>query len=112
MGGDLQTTLNVLLGIAAGIVAFGGALGVIEKLKEKATTRSNEVAATVAKHATMLEKHAQYLDNDDKRLESMEETNRLIMRGVMQLMSHEIDGNHSAQLRETRDDMESYLINR
>ena len=34
------------------------------------------------------------------------------MRGVMQLMSHEIDGNHTAQLRETRDDMEKYLINK
>ena len=43
-----------------------------------------------------VDRHAECLDRDDKRIGDLEESNRLIMRGVMQLMSHEIDGNHVA----------------
>ena len=111
MGGDeLRTFMDVLMAMAGGVIAIGGAVAVFEHIAEKGSIRRNKVAEQVAKHSDTLEKHAQYLDNDDKRLESMEQSNKLIMRGVMQLMSHEIDGNHTAQLKKTRDDMENYLI--
>lgn len=112
MGDEFKTFLEVLLAIAGGIVVIGGAMGIIEHLAEKVSIRQNRVAQQVAEHEDVLEKHTLYLDNDNKRLKSVEDTNRLIMRGVMQLMSHEIDGNHTSQLQETRDDMQKYLINR
>ena len=105
MGGDFGTFLQVLLAIAAGIVTIGGAATVFEHYSEKATSKRDQIAEQV-------EKHEQRLDRDHKRLSELETSDRLIMRGVMQLMSHEIDGNHTAQLKETRDDMEQYLINK
>ena len=102
---DFGTFLQVFLAIAAGIVTIGGAATVFEHFGEKAAARRNRMADQV-------EKHEQRLDRDHKRLSELETSDRLIMRGVMQLMSHEIDGNHTAQLRETRDDMEKYLINK
>ena len=105
MMGDLGTFLQVLLAIAAGVVTIGGAAAVFEHYGEKATAKRDQITEQV-------EKHEQRLDRDHKRLSELETSDRLIMRGVMQLMSHEIDGNHTAQLRETRDDMEKYLINK
>lgn len=98
---DLQTFANVLLGIAAGIVVLGNAYAALKHLAE----RPHGIAEKVRKHEERLAR-------DHKRLSELETSDRLIMRGVMQLMSHEIDGNHSQQLRETRDEMEQYLINR
>lgn len=103
--GDFETFLRVLVAIAAGIVTLGGAASVFERIGEKAAVRRNEIAQQV-------EKHEQRLANDHKRLNELESSSRLIMRGVMQLTNHEIDGNHTDQLVEVRDDMERYLINK
>ena len=109
---DFDVFIKVLISIAAGIVAIGGAIGFIEHVIERASIKHNKVAEQVEKHDRALEKHAEFLDNDNKRLQEMEITNKLIMRGVMNIMSHEIDGNHTAQLKQTRDEMRDYLINR
>lgn len=105
MTGDADVLVRALLAIAAAIVTLGGALSVIEHISEKATSKHNQMAEQV-------EAHEERLANDHRRLNELESSNRLIMRGVMQIMSHEIDGNHTAQLKEVRDDMENYLINR
>lgn len=109
---EFKVFLDVLLAIAAGIVCIGGAVGVIEHVAERVSMKSNRVAKQVDDHERKLEKHAEHLDNDNKRLNDMEQSNKLIMRGVMQLMTHEIDGNHVDQLEKVRDDMNQYLINR
>lgn len=111
-GGDFQGFFNVISMVVAGIIALGGAITVIEHIAERVNIRRNRVAEQVAEHEGTLEKHMQYLANDDKRIKSMEESNKLIMRGVMDLMTHEIDGNHTEQLKQTRHDMNKYLIER
>ena len=102
---ELETFWKVLLALAAAIVSLGGALAVVEHIAEKATTKRDKMAEQV-------EAHEERLANDHRRLTNLESSNRLIMRGVMQIMSHEMDGNHTAQLKEVRDDMERYLINK
>lgn len=112
VGGDIKVFVDVLLGMAAAIVVIGGAVGVIEHVAERIRLKSNRVAEQVEDHERRLEKHDEHLDNDNKRLNDVEQSNKLIMRGVMQLMSHEIDGNHTEQLKRARDDMHEYLIER
>lgn len=112
VGGDLEIFIKVLLAIAVGIGAIGGAISVIEHVVSRATMKSNKIAAQVIEHDHTLEKHSEYLDNDNKRLKDVEDTNRLIMRGIMNLLSHEIDGNHTSQLEEVRNDMNKYLLDR
>ena len=109
---DFELFVRVLIAIAAGIVAIGGAFTFIEHLSNLAATKQNAVAAQVAEHTRLIEKHSEYLDSDNKRLKNMEDSNRLIMRGMMNLMTHEIDGNHVDQLVKTRNDIQKYLINK
>lgn len=101
MSADFQVFLNVLLAIAAGVVTVGGALSVIERFTRKPHGIVEKVRL-----------HEERLDRDHKRLNELESSSRLIMRGIMQLMNHELDGNHIAQLKAVRDEIEKYLINR
>lgn len=103
--GEFEIFLKVLVTIAAGVVTIGGAYAVIDRIMTKARAPHDELERQVSEHEDKL-------DNDHKRIGELEESNRLIMRGVMQLMSHEIDGNHRDQLQATRDEMEQYLINK
>lgn len=109
---EFEVFIKVLVAIAAGIVAIGGAYTFIEHLVDKASIKSHRVIEQVDKHERMLEKHTEYLSNDNQRLKDVEDTNRLIMRGIMNLLSHEIDGNHTTQLQKVRDAMNEYLMDK
>lgn len=52
------------------------------------------------------------LDRDKKRIDSMEESIKLLLRGQMQLITHELDGNHVDKLAEVRDAIHDHLLER
>ena len=66
-----------------------------------------------------LKKHDEILDNDNKRLKELEEwrkesdeAQKVILKSLLAMMSHEIDGNHLDDLKKSRDDLQEYLIRR
>lgn len=91
--------------LCTGIITLGGAgaivIGIIRWWKKPDTTRDEK-----------LKKHDELLDNDNKRLKELEESNKIMMQSMLALMSHELDGNHREELKQARDDLQSYLIRR
>ena len=55
---------------------------------------------------------AEYLDRDNRRLNSLDEGNRVTQQALLALMSHAINGNDIDKLTRAKDDLESYLINK
>lgn len=54
----------------------------------------------------------QKLDMDKKRIDSLEEGQKAICRGVLALLNHEITGNSVDKLKDAQSNMTEYLINR
>lgn len=52
------------------------------------------------------------LRNDNDRLKSMEDGNKVICRGILALLSHEINGNSTEKLKASQTEMTNYLIDR
>lgn len=52
------------------------------------------------------------LSNDNERLKSMEEGNKVVCRGILALLSHEINGNSIDKLKSSQTEMTNYLIDR
>lgn len=52
------------------------------------------------------------LDADNERLKSMEDGNKVICRGILALLSHEINGNSDDKLRASQTEITNYLIDR
>lgn len=52
------------------------------------------------------------LANDNARLKSMEDGNKVVCRGILALLSHEINGNSDEKLRESQQEITNYLIDR
>ena len=48
----------------------------------------------------------------EERQAEMEEAQKMLMKSMLALMSHSIDGNHLEELKLARDDMQDYLIRR
>lgn len=53
-----------------------------------------------------------YFERDQNRLDQTEGDLSLLLMAVMQLITHEIDGNHVDKLRGVRDDIHQHLIDR
>jgi hypothetical protein len=85
-------------------------------LKEPTKAMENRIAVlerTV--NYEMVERFKQYdshFDRDLRRLESIEEGNRVTQKVLLALVSHALDGNDIEGLKDAKKDMEQYLINR
>ena len=98
------------LAFLASIITMGGAGAVMFKVYNYFKKPNTERDSTLKNINGRLEKHDEKLDNDNRRLKELEDSNKVIMRSMLALMSHAIDGNHTDELRKARDDMQEYLL--
>lgn len=57
-----------------------------------------------------VQEHEEKLKKDHTRLSDLEESNRILMRAMMALMSHELNGNSDDKLRASYEEIQQYLI--
>ena len=108
---QLETFWIVLLGLCAAIAGISGACAAIVKFwryAHRETDANTDEIADIKK----------WLASDKRRLEELEdwqreadEKNKLMLKGIMQIMTHELDNNHFDQLEATRDEIQNFLIN-
>lgn len=98
---QLQSFLIVLLALGGLIVLIGN---VVKTIKEWRKPYGD------------LESWRQDVDNklrnDNERLKSMEEGNKVVCRGILALLSHEINGNSIDKLKSSQTELTNYLIDR
>ena len=96
----------------AGVMAIGSAgtifVGLYRWFKKPDVNRDEKI-----------KEHEDKLDNDfrdikelKKRQEETDEAMQILMKSMLALMSHSIDGDHIEELKMARDDMQNYLIRR
>lgn len=66
-----------------------------------------------------VDKHAAYLENDKKLIQQLqndqkelEMTNKMICKCLLAMMDHEIDGNSVEKLKQTRDDLREFIVDK
>ena len=109
---QLQAFVTVLIWLCGTLAAISGACAVVVKFWKYAHRQSDE-------NASALEEIKSYLSSDKERIERLEqkqndadEQNKLMLKALVTLMSHELDGNHTRQIGEVRDEIQTYLIER
>ena len=103
---------NITQLLCTAIITLGGAgaiiIGIIKWAHKPTDTRDET-----------LKRHDELFDNDNKRINELEEwrkesdeSQKIIMKSMLAIMSHSIDGNHMDSLIKARDDLQEYLIRR
>lgn len=59
-----------------------------------------------------VQKHDELLDNDNRRLISIEQSNRMTLQCLLDIINHDITGNGIEKMKKTREELQEYLINR
>lgn len=108
----LEELWNLFQIACAGIITIGGAGAVIVGLYKWAKKPDDD-------RDDRLKRHDEMLDSDNKRLKELEreqaemkEAQQVLMKSILALMSHSIDGNHQEELKLAMDDMQNYLLRR
>ena len=110
--GDATVTFSLadVLWICGGICTISAAIAVIIKAVAKAAEPETIQNQRLDALEAQVKKFAEYLDRDNRRLNSLDEGNRVTQRALLALMSHAINGNDVDKLSKAKEDLEEYLI--
>lgn len=108
----IQAFFMVLLGICGSIITISGMVAVIVKFWKWAHKQSDDNATTLNEVETYLASDKRRIESLEKRQNQTEEMNKLQLKALVTLLGHEIDGNHTSQLIEVRDEIQTYLISK
>lgn len=98
---EFTITSDQILWVCGFIGAVWGVVKIYKELKKPNEDKEK-----------MLLEHERKLSNDNERLQEIESTNNLILRSLLVIINHDITGNGIDQLKETRDDIQEFLINK
>ena len=60
----------------------------------------------------IVQKHSELLDKDNRRLTESEYTNQMILKCLLVIINHDITGNGIENMKNARDELQEYLINK
>jgi len=105
-------TPDALLSAALLILALLGAYITVMNAIKTWREEKKRKDAPVTTLEEILKDHAEKLKNDHERLSELESSNRVMMRAMMALLSHEINGNSADKLKASLDEIQKYLIDK
>lgn len=90
-----------ILALCAFITAIWGVYKIVKELKKPSEDLHEKV-----------EIHSRLLDSDNKRLNEIEQSSKMILQTLLVIINHDITGNGIDKMKDTRDKLQEYLIER
>ena len=104
--------ISMFLGICAAIVSISAATTVIIKFIQHAKAPDKKQDERLDALEKEVKHFVRMFDNDNTRLNELEEGNRVTQQALLALLSHSINGDDKDKLTVARDDLQRYLIER
>lgn len=101
-----------ILAVCAGISCIAAAIGWVVKGIQAAKAPAKKFDERLTAIEKTLGDHESFFANDKKRLEAIEEGNRVTQKAILALLSHGIDGNDVDAMRSAKNELQEYLIER
>lgn len=98
---EFTVTSTQILGFCSFVGAIWGLIKIVKEINKPNVDMKEKV-----------EKHENELASYNKKLKEIEDTDKLILQGLLVVINHDITGNGINQLKETRDEIQEYLINK
>lgn len=94
-------TSEQILGFCGLVTAIWGVIKIIREIKKPSEDLKKKV-----------QHHDELLNNDNERLKDIEQSNKLILNCMFVLINHDLTGNGIDKMKEARDELQEYLINK
>ena len=107
---QIQDVISLFLTFCGGVSIIGAAAVYIAKAIgwiKRPETKQNEILQDHEKRICELEAKA---DNDYEDIKTLQKEVKMVLKAVVEIMKHEVDGNHTASLQKVQKDIEDYLL--
>ena len=108
----ISFTPGQIIAFAGGFTAICVAIGWIIKIVKAAKAPTEALEARIAALEGTVKAYEDYFANDKRRLDVLEEGNRVTQKAILALLSHGIDGNDVEGLKAAKSELQQYLIDR
>lgn len=98
---EFSITSNQIMGFCALVTALWGLWKIVKELKKPNDDLKE-----------LVEKHEKRLNNDNDRLKEIEDSNKMMLQCLLVIINHDITGNGIDKMKEARDDLQEFLINK
>ena len=95
------------------VAAYNAIMTAVKNHREEAKRKRAPVEALENRAdttAAMLKSHEEMLKSDRERLSALEEQQRIMLRALMAMLSHEVNGNSVDKLRASVAEIQDFLI--
>ena len=82
------------------------------KVINKLEPRFSEIDQKLATDKSRLDEHTRMLGTHQEKLVDIDRGNKVLCRGILALLSHEINGNSNDKLKESQQEITNYLIDK
>ena len=101
-----------ILALAGAVTTLGSAAEKIAKVVRAAKAPNDEQDRRITTAEKDINDIKGFLANDKKRLDTLEDGNRVTQRAILALLGHGLDGNNQKEMKDAKAALESHLINR
>ena len=98
---EFVITSEQILWFCGFLTAVWGVVKVVKELKKP----GDDLKSTV-------EKHEEKLNSDNERLKTVEDSNKMILQCLLIIINHDITGNGIDKMKDVRDELQEFLINK
>ena len=83
-----------------------------KKVLEKLEPRFADIDRKLAADKLRIDDHDAKLANQSKKVAEIDEGQKVLCRGILALLSHEVNGNSIDKLKASQQEIQNYLINK
>ena len=109
---QIEGFIAVWLWICAFVAATAGLIAVVTKFWQWAHKQTEENQSTLDDVMKWLASDKHRIEDLETSQAEMDKQNKLLLKAIVSLMSHELDGNNTRQIAQTRDEIQDYLISK
>ena len=109
MGSD---KMQWVLWVCTTILTLGNVITMIATFINKAKAPNKVQNERITILEDEIKEVKRYLDTDKKRIDAIEEGNKVTQKGLLALMTHALSSQEDDKLMAAKDELERYLINR
>lgn len=101
-----------IVSVAAAAAVIGKVIQAAKKPNDEQNKRLDALEKRLKEHDERFDIYKGYLSNDRGRLDNIEDGNRVTQQAILALLAHAIDGNNIEPLKDAKEALQQYLINR
>lgn len=103
---------QVTLAIIGGALVLINFYNAISQLFKSAKSPTDDLDKRLSEIEKKISVYEERFGRDKARLDSFDEANRVILKSLLAIVKHDLDGNNVEALKEASTELQNYMINR